>query len=60
MDTCKSLFAKLMDSLPSITLIRIIEQHGSDRHMKSLARSDQVSHGQESLSTHSFFSVTAQ
>ena len=41
MYTCKTLFAQLMDFLPWTTFTRIVERHGGDRYVKSLACTEQ-------------------
>lgn len=41
MNTGKMLFAQLMDFLPWITFTRIVERHGGNRYVKSLACTDQ-------------------
>ena len=41
MNTGKTLFAQLMDFLPWTTFTRIVERHGGDRYVKSLACTDQ-------------------
>jgi hypothetical protein len=37
----KTLFAQLMDFLPWTTFTRIVERHGGDRYVKSLACTEQ-------------------
>jgi len=41
MNTGKTLFAQLMDFLPWTTFTRIVERHGGNRYVKSLACADQ-------------------
>ena len=41
MDIGKTLFAQLMDFLPWTTFARIVERHGGDRYVKSLACTEQ-------------------
>jgi IS4 transposase len=41
MNTGKTLFAQLMDFLPWTTFTRIVERHGGDRYVKSLACTEQ-------------------
>ena len=41
MNTSKALFAQLMDLLPWTTFTRIVERHGGDRYVKSLACTEQ-------------------
>ena len=41
MNTGKTLFAQLMDFLPWSTFTRIVERHGGDRYVKSLACTEQ-------------------
>jgi hypothetical protein len=41
MNIGKTLFAQLMDFLPWTTFTRIVERHGGDRYVKSLACTDQ-------------------
>lgn len=41
MNTGKTLFAQLMDFLPWTTFSRIVERHGGDRYVKSLACTEQ-------------------
>jgi hypothetical protein len=41
MNTGKTLFAQLMDFLPWTTFTRIVDRHGGDRYMKSLACTEQ-------------------
>jgi len=41
MNTGKTLFAQLMDFLPWSTFTRIVDRHGGDRYMKSLACTEQ-------------------
>ena len=41
MNTGKTLFAQLMDFLPWTTFARIVERHGGDRYVKSLACTEQ-------------------
>ena len=41
MNIGKTLFAQLMDSLPWTTFTRIVDRHGGDRYVKSLACADQ-------------------
>jgi hypothetical protein len=41
MYTGKTLFAQLMDFLPWTTFTRIVERHGGDRYVKSLACTEQ-------------------
>ena len=41
MNTGKTLFAQLMDFLPWTTFARVVERHGGDRYMKSLACTEQ-------------------
>ena len=42
MNTGKTLFAQLMDFLPWTTFTRIVERHGGDRYVKSLACAEQL------------------
>ena len=42
MNTGKTLFAQLMDFLPWTTFARIVERHGGDRYVKSLACTAQL------------------
>ena len=41
-NTGKTLFAQLMDFLPWTTFTRIVERHGGDRYVKSLACTEQL------------------
>ncbi len=41
MNTGKTLFSQLMDFLPWTTFTRIVERHGGDRYVKSLACAEQ-------------------
>ena len=41
MNVGKTLFSQLMDFLPWTTFTRIVERHGGDRYVKSLACADQ-------------------
>ena len=41
MNTGKTLFAQLMDFLPWTTFARIVERHGGDHYVKSLACTEQ-------------------
>ena len=41
MNTGKTLFAQLMDFLPWTTFTRVVERHGGDRYVKSLACAEQ-------------------
>ena len=41
MNTGKTLFAQLMDFLPWTTFTRLVDQHGGDRYVKSLACTEQ-------------------
>ena len=42
MNTGKTLFAQLMDFLPWTTFARIVDRHGGDRYVKSLACAEQL------------------
>jgi len=42
MNTGKTLFAQLMDFLPWTTFTRVVERHGGDRYVKSLACAEQL------------------
>ena len=42
MNTGKTLFAQLMDFLPGTTFARIVDRHGGDRYVKSLACAEQL------------------